>query len=326
MVNPKHVSFNSWKVVLSSFAVGAVFLASACSNAAKDVTSESASSESSSAPSSASSTQTPSFDLTLSSEKAADGSLLFVEILRKKDFDVSTLKISLEGEEYAVFPLDREGKRFASLVPVPFNSKPRKTQIDLSWKESSSSKSAAVGFEVVDGNYRSETLQVDEKKVTPPKSVLNRIVRERKEIGAVYAKSASERYWKGPFILPLDSDVTSPFGNKRLYNGHMKNFHQGLDLRARTPTPFKAPARGKVVLAKDLYFTGKTVILDHGLGLFTVYAHMSRIDVKVGDMADVGAILGLTGATGRVSGPHLHWGASLGKQKFNPQDLTRVLR
>jgi murein DD-endopeptidase MepM/ murein hydrolase activator NlpD len=134
-----------------------------------------------------------------------------------------------------------------------------------------------------------------------------------------------KRHWSGPFLLPIESEVTSPFGNKRLYNGTMKNFHQGLDLRAREPTPIRAPEGAVVVLAKDLYFTGNTVILDHGYGLFTVYGHMSKLDVKKGQIVKKAELLGLSGATGRASGPHLHWGAVLMRMKFNPQDLVQSL-
>jgi murein DD-endopeptidase MepM/ murein hydrolase activator NlpD len=105
----------------------------------------------------------------------------------------------------------------------------------------------------------------------------------------------------------------------------MKSYHKGVDLRARTPLPIRAPEGGKVALAKDLYFTGNTVILDHGYGLYTIYGHMSKLGVKVGERVAKGAVLGLSGMTGRANGPHLHWGAVLMGEKFNPENLTRVL-
>lgn len=269
----------------------------------------------------------PSFDLTLSSDKGPDGSLLYVEIFPVSgNVDSTSLRVKFEGEEFPVFRTGKDGKKFASLVVIPFNSPPRQSKIDLTWTEQQKNRSASVAFEVIDGKYRSETLTVDEKKVSPPKKVMKRIIKEVKEIGAIYKVSTPEKLWSGPFVLPLNSEVTSPFGNKRIYNGHMKNFHQGLDLRARTPLPIRAPADGKVVLAKDLYFTGNTVILDHGYGLYTIYGHMSKLGVKVGDKVSLQTVLGLSGATGRASGPHLHWGGVLMKKKFNPQDLTKVLR
>jgi murein DD-endopeptidase MepM/ murein hydrolase activator NlpD len=127
-------------------------------------------------------------------------------------------------------------------------------------------------------------------------------------------------------VLPIDSKVTSIYGTKRTFNGEMRSFHQGLDLRAKTGTPVRAPAGGTVVLAKDLFFTGNTVILDHGYGIFTIYAHMSKLGVKKGEKVNVKQQLGLSGATGRASGPHLHWGAQVNKSKVNPLELTRVMQ
>lgn len=260
------------------------------------------------------------FEVTLSNLKPVDGSLIFAQLHPLKNTNPKGLKIVFEGVEFPIF--SSEGSEdLSALVVIPFNSKPRLSKIEVLWL------GGRLDFpiEVVDGNYSKENLTVDEKKVNPPKSVMSRIRREQKEIGALYKKITPSRYWSGPFILPIESEVTSNFGNKRLYNGKMASFHQGLDLRARTPLPIRAPEGAKVVLAKDLYYTGNTVILDHGYGLFTVYAHMSKLDVHVDDRVTKGQVLGLSGMTGRASGPHLHWGAVLLHEKFNPSDLTRSL-
>ncbi len=264
---------------------------------------------------------TPAFDVTLSTDHAPDGSIVAVGLHPLMEIDIAGVTVKFEGKEFPVFP-SGPAKDLAALVVIPFNSKPRMSKIELSWQGGK----AEFPIEVIDGGYPSEKLTVDEKKVNPPKKVMKRIIKETREIGALYRKVRTERLWSGPFMLPIDSEVTSRFGNKRLFNGSMKSFHQGLDLRARTPTPIHAPEGGVVVLAKDLYFTGNTVILDHGYGLFTIYGHMSRLDVKAGDRVAKNQVLGLSGATGRASGPHLHWGAVLMHEKFNPADLTRVPR
>lgn len=268
----------------------------------------------------------PTFDLTLSSNRAVDGSIVLLTFHPLKEIDSASLRVKFDGVEYPLYQSAPETKNYESLVVMPFNSKPRMSKIELSWKEGMKSRTASIPMEVIDGNYRAEKLTVQAEKIDPPKKVLKRILAEVKEIGKVYRNSEAKKYWNGPFALPIDSEITSPFGNKRVYNGKMKSFHQGLDLRARTPLPIKAPEAGKVALAKDLYFTGWTVIIDHGYDLFTIYGHMSKLEVKKGDLVTKGTRLGLSGATGRASGPHLHWGAVLMRQKFNPQDLTRVLR
>lgn len=268
----------------------------------------------------------PVFDLSLSSTKVPDGALLFLAIHPLVSIEMEKVKVSFEGEEYLTFKLENDSSDYGALVAVPFNSKPRTTHVDFTWEEEKQKKTAKVAFEVIDGNYKSETLKVDEKKVSPPKRAMIRIKKEQKEIGVIYRTITPEKMWSGPFMFPLGTELTSPFGTKRVYNGHMHGFHQGLDFRARTPLPIQAPENARVAMAKDLYFTGNTIILDHGLGLFTIYGHMSSLAVKVGDRVKKAQLLGLSGASGRATGPHLHWGAVLKKQKFNPLDLKRVLR
>lgn len=268
----------------------------------------------------------PVFDLSLSSKQVPDGALLFLVIRPLITLDMGKVKVSFEGEEFPTFKIADDSADFGALVAVPFNSKPRTTHVDFMWEEEKKKKTAVVPFEVIDGNYKSETLRVDEKKVSPPKRAMIRIKKEQKEIGALYRTITPEKMWSGAFTFPLDTELTSPFGTKRVYNGHMNGFHQGLDFRARTPLPIQAPENARVAMAKDLYFTGNTVILDHGLGLFTIYGHMSSLAVKVGDRVKKSQLLGLSGASGRATGPHLHWGAVLMRQKFNPLDLKRVLR
>src|SRR5205814_650845 len=105
---------------------------------------------------------------------------------------------------------------------------------------------------------------------------------ELREFGVVYRRMTPHKLWQGPFLLPVQSEPTSVFGTRRVYNGVKKSPHMGLDLRAKTGTPIIAPAGGVVALAKDTYFAGGTIILDHGYGIFTIYGHMSRLDVKAG--------------------------------------------
>ena len=114
------------------------------------------------------------------------------------------------------------------------------------------------------------------------------------------------------------------FGHRRVFNGQPRAPHSGADLRARTGTPILAANSGRVVLAKDLFYSGNAVFIDHGLGLFTTYLHLSKIDVAVGDIVEQGQQIGLAGATGRVTGPHLHWGVRLLDARVDPFSLVRL--
>ena len=164
---------------------------------------------------------------------------------------------------------------------------------------------------VQDYPYASEKLNVPKGKVTLSKKDLNRVIRERKVTKNIYANSAKESFVRVPFIKPLDSFITSHYGKRRIFNNKKKSQHLGNDFRAKVGVPIPVSNRGRVAYVGDLFYTGNVVIIDHGLNLFSLYAHLSKTSVKVGEMVDQGDILGLSGMTGRVSGPHLHWGIKL---------------
>jgi murein DD-endopeptidase MepM/ murein hydrolase activator NlpD len=166
---------------------------------------------------------------------------------------------------------------------------------------------------------------VDSSRVNPNKKNIERAQKEARKIKRIYAEGRVERLWQSDFQLPMSSEITSPFGNKRVFNGQLKSFHNGIDFRARTPSPVFAANSGIVKLAENLFYSGKAVVIDHGTGIFTIYAHLSRIDVTPGRHIEKGQRLGLTGATGRVSGPHLHWGVKVNGVAVNPMQLIEIL-
>ncbi len=118
--------------------------------------------------------------------------------------------------------------------------------------------------------------------------------------------------------------MLSPFGLRRFFNGQPRSPHSGIDLRAKDGTPIKSPNNGRIALVRDCYLSGNTVVVDHGGGLFTLYAHLSRVNVKQGQMVKKGEVIGLAGSTGRVTGPHLHWGVSLMGMRVDPQQFMAL--
>ncbi len=185
-------------------------------------------------------------------------------------------------------------------------------------------RSTSWQLKVVSGRFPEQKLTVDPAYVEPPPSELERIERDRQSVARVWAAAPSERRWDRAFLLPVEAPVRENFGAKRVFNGKPRSRHNGVDLAASTGAPVIAPAPAVVVLAEDLYYSGGTVILDHGEGLFTTYFHLSRIDVKLGDRLAAGEKLGAVGATGRATGPHLHWGARLGGARVNPLGLMKL--
>ena len=169
-----------------------------------------------------------------------------------------------------------------------------------------------------------QRIRVNQKYVTLSSKNSERAIKEAKKLEAIWKKVTPERIWKDSFVRPLSSRLTSGFGRRRIVNGETRSPHSGVDLKAKRGTPIKATNSGKVVLAENLFFAGKTIVLDHGLGLYTVYAHCSKMMVKVGQTVVLGEIIGKVGSTGRVTGPHLHWACRLGGSRVNPLNLTGV--
>ena len=164
---------------------------------------------------------------------------------------------------------------------------------------------------------------VPPRKVTPSDSDLAAIELERKVVRASLKGINDNTAWLSGFIMPIEGRISGKFGGQRIMNKVPKNPHQGMDIAAKEGTPIKASADGEIVLAyPDLFYSGNVVVIDHGFGLQTIYAHMKDMKVTKGQKVSQGDIIGTVGMTGRATGPHLHWGASLRNVRFNPQSLV----
>lgn len=264
----------------------------------------------------------------LSSAKVANGQVTVLEVnLRDRDPAATNLKARFDQNAIALFqhPLKPEGI-YCGLVGIPISSTPQKAVIKLEWTNSSGRlQTASVPLRIVEGNYKKEALRVAPRHVKPSPKNLKRIKAEKKEIRRIYTSSSDTRLWYGNFIKPLTSNITSVFGTQRLFNGELQSYHRGTDLRAKTGTPIYASNSGIVRLAKNLFYSGNIIIVDHGKGIFTNYAHLSKIDVKAGQHIARGDQFGLSGATGRVSGPHLHWGVKINGAYVDPLQFMIVI-
>lgn len=169
----------------------------------------------------------------------------------------------------------------------------------------------AIEVAVEEFDYPKEKLNVAKGKVDYSPQDIKRIIREKEIKRKIYLKSAGSYLFHKPFIVPLGSYITSYYGNQRLFNNKKKSQHLGNDLRAATGTKIPAANRGQVVFTGDLFFSGKVVVIDHGMDIFSIYGHLSKIIATKGSVVNQGDIVGLAGATGRVSGPHLHWGVKI---------------
>ncbi len=173
---------------------------------------------------------------------------------------------------------------------------------------------------------KAEHIQAAERFTPPPDSaLLARINRERgRMLEAARAAHEVPRLWTTGFTRPRTTRITSPFGAGREVNGVWRSTHSGMDIAGRKGDPVRVSNRGVVALTGNFFYGGTSIYIQHGLGLMTVYHHLSRVLVTVGDTVARGQVIGLVGATGRVTGPHLHWGAQYGSISFDPADLLTL--
>jgi murein DD-endopeptidase MepM/ murein hydrolase activator NlpD len=174
---------------------------------------------------------------------------------------------------------------------------------------------------VVAKEFPEKKLWVNEKFVTPPSEVLPRIREESQLLSEIYGIYSPQWLGKGPFVIPSEGEVVPNFGERRIFNNQPRSQHSGIDISSPYGAPVAASNSGRVVLVANLYYAGNTVIIDHGLGVFTLYIHLSKFHVKRGDIVAKGAIIGEIGATGRVTGPHLHWGVKIQGSRVDPFSL-----
>jgi murein DD-endopeptidase MepM/ murein hydrolase activator NlpD len=173
--------------------------------------------------------------------------------------------------------------------------------------------------------FPTRRLTVDEAFVTPPAAEEARIAREARLLADVWTSPAPQRLWTDHFIRPVPGTANSAFGSRSIFNGKARTPHGGADFMSPGGTPIHAPNAGRIVVARNLYFSGNTVVIDHGLGLFSMLAHMSAMDVHEGDSVTADQILGKVGATGRVTGAHLHWAVRAGGARIDPLAVLALL-
>jgi murein DD-endopeptidase MepM/ murein hydrolase activator NlpD len=212
-----------------------------------------------------------------------------------------------------------------AIAGVNLNQKPGKYLLRLEGQgKDGATASFAMQVSVGEKAYPTTALSVAPKYVAPPKDVLARIQEEEALKKRLFSTVTPETYWSGRFAPPVSSSVTAVFGSARTLNGVKKTQHQGLDFRAAVGTTVRATNSGVVILARNLYYEGNCVVVDHGQGLLTLYMHFSEIAVKEGEKVESGTVLGKSGNTGRVNGPHLHFAARWQGLYVDPETLLTL--
>jgi murein DD-endopeptidase MepM/ murein hydrolase activator NlpD len=263
--------------------------------------------------------------LKLSSGIAPQGGLILAEVTGAKP--LPDLAAEWDGKPAPLWKEGGAAKSLHTLLGVDLEKAPGKYKWEVSWTGPQGKAIACSATVTVrKGKFRTESLKVDNQFVQPDPEQQKRAEADSQKMKAIYETVTPERLWEGRFRLPL-KDVTTGgnFGRRRILNGQPRSPHAGVDFPAAAGTPVFAAQSGKVVLAEELYYSGNTVVIDHGYGIYTLYAHLSEIAVKPGQPVPVGSEIGKVGATGRVTGPHLHWGLTIDHARVNAMDIVQRL-
>jgi Peptidase family M23 len=272
--------------------------------------------------------------LRLSAPQASQGSLILAEVQSQKALrEVSGTwndRSVYFWKENAAVPTRRTPNvdRRQSLLGVDLEKPPGTYELSLTVTMANGDREECTAALLVRaGKFATENLTVEKQFVEPNEQQAQRAVAEQEKLRQLFDRITPEKLWHGAFRLPLSGAARgSNFGKRRVLNGQPRSPHTGADFPAPTGTPVHATQSGKVVLAEELYFSGNTVIIDHGWGIYSLYGHLSAIDVAVGDPVTTATVLGKVGATGRVTGPHLHWGVTVNRARVNPVQLVALFR
>jgi murein DD-endopeptidase MepM/ murein hydrolase activator NlpD len=238
--------------------------------------------------------------------------------------DLKTLAVSVPWHSVVAFQIGP--REWRALVGLDLDVAPGSYDVRLDGVTSADEHVFATQtLQIEAKEFPTRNLQVAPRFVTPPASAQARIERERMLLARLFRENAPEPRWSGPFVAPIAGAMVSGFGVRSVFNNEPRAPHGGADFASPEGTPVAAPDAGLVVLVENLYFTGNTVVIEHGVGLQSLFAHLSRTDVHEGDVVSRGQIIGAVGSTGRATGPHLHWTVRLNGARVDPLSLIYAL-
>ena len=239
---------------------------------------------------------------------------------------VSPMSVHAEfqGERFLLAPGMQNGT-YEGLIGIDLSTKPATYEVKVIATDASGRDYSCPFFlKVGKGIFRTQKLSLPPSMVDLDAKTLERVNKEANRVKVLFQTFRDEKLWKGAFVRPLEGKLSSTFGLDRIINGQRRSPHTGVDLESEAGTPVWASNSGMVVLVDDLFFSGKSVILDHGWGLYSMYFHLSERLVKEGDRVGRGDVLGRVGSTGRSTGPHLHWAIRMNQVRVDPLSLLKL--
>jgi murein DD-endopeptidase MepM/ murein hydrolase activator NlpD len=259
--------------------------------------------------------------LTSSTDVVAQGDVLYV------DLRTSERVTSVGGrlDEQPLFFFREDQNRFRSLVGIDLDEVPGVHRVSVKVEDGRGRVYADVAHVTVAARqFGVQRLTLPKEKVELKGKILTRVLEEKNAVTAVFGHGKGHRLWNSSFRIPLNGTITGAFGVRRILNNMPRSPHSGVDIAAPVGTPVRSCLAGEVAFARELYLGGNTVIIDHGLGLFSIYMHLSTIDAGAGSPVEAGEIIGRVGSSGRVTGPHLHWGIRLMGARVDPLALAQL--
>ena len=260
--------------------------------------------------------------VSFSSQKLKQGDVLLVNVTDKSG--ISTISGTMFNKPVHFYK-NYAGKKYTALVGIDLDTKPDIYKLTLNVAETTGKKtSMEYRFRIKPANFGTQKLTLPSSKVTLDDDTLKQVEIEKEKTGKVWEIFTEVRLWDGNFIQPVAGDMSDNFGLRRIINGEQKSPHTGVDVDAPEGAPVQASNSGRAIFTDDQFFSGKTLIINHGLGLFTMYFHLSEILVTGGANVIKGDVVARVGKTGRATGPHLHWGFRLNGARINPLALINL--
>jgi hypothetical protein len=259
---------------------------------------------------------------TLSDSTPGPGDVVRLDVVCGCEATSATAKVF--GKDVPLFPTG-DGGQWSGLIGVDLAVTSGTYPVTIAVDDLETGSTTTIADLVVGTkSFPVRRLSVPARFVELPESVIARIQDESHRLDTLFHSATQPRQWRGPFQAPANGPISGNFGARSVFNGQPRSPHSGLDFRSGAGAPVTAPAAGVVALADSLYFTGNTVVIDHGLGLYSLLAHLSKFTIKDGDRVRRGQIVGFVGATGRVTGPHLHWTVRLNGARVDPRSLIAL--
>jgi murein DD-endopeptidase MepM/ murein hydrolase activator NlpD len=238
---------------------------------------------------------------------------------------VRAKSLSATWLDHAVeFSYDPGSQTWNAIAGVSLATKPGSYELKLTAKTAGSDLHSEKTLAVAKAHYPNTAITVAKQYTEPSPEQLQEINRAKAIKQDYFGRVTNERQWSGDFVAPADARISDIFGSTRTFNGEVQSTHEGLDFAVPTGTPVHAVNSGTILLAQSLYFEGNCVVIDHGQGLLSLYLHLSKIDVKEGQAVKGGEVIGLSGGTGRATGPHLHLAIRWQGVYINPQTLLQL--